>query len=533
MDEKNKFTGKYFTPIGYSDFIVDYFKAQINSFKGELRILEPSCGEGNLINSIVKKIEKQNISIKGVEIDEEIAQICKENYAKDKRIEIINSDFCDFIPKDNTLYDFIIGNPPFVRYRRLETKHRKIINRFFDLKNYTKKLGSGKNLWIYFLLNSIERLTKNGILSFVLPIELLDNKSLHGIRDYLLIRFNRIEIIKLRGAIFSNVGAKSQETILLNLYLSKKTMSGIYFGEVTSKSQLKNKVKFKKRKVHNLYGKKWTVSRVQIGELKNLNKFYSKHTTFNNLSHISPGIVTAANNFFIVPNSTVVKFNLKSYVVPILPRSSFLNGHTKYSKKDFQNLIHKEENCYLLRIKDTDLIENNSGLNSYIKSGELEKIHLRYKCKLRKNWYVIPNTDVIGDLLFTKRFHDYPKLVANVSNVRATDSLYKIVCSDKINKHSLCMSFYNSLTFSYLELTGKVLSEGACEISPKELSKCPIPYKTYNNKEYEIFEKKFKQSSDIADFLLMNDKVVLSHLSDETRKKIHTSWLKLNTSRKK
>ena len=118
-------------------------------------ILEPSIGQGDLINFITDKIP--NILFDMYEIDTKIKLL--DNIQKDKII------YCDFMQQNITkLYNTIIGNPPYIRLKK-------------------------GNLYIDFTEKCYNLLSHNGELIFIVPSDffkltssskLLNNMHLHG-----------------------------------------------------------------------------------------------------------------------------------------------------------------------------------------------------------------------------------------------------------------------------------------------------------------------------------------------------------------
>lgn len=58
----------------------------------------------------------------------------------------------------------------------------------------------------------------------------------------------------------------------------------------------------------------------------------------------------------------------------------------------------------LLQLNDNDKITKK--LSEYLSIGTEQKIQERYKCRIRNNWYVIPNISTVPDALFFKRCHN-------------------------------------------------------------------------------------------------------------------------------
>jgi adenine-specific DNA-methyltransferase len=155
----------------------------------------------------------------------------------------------------------------------------------------------------------------------------------------------------------------------------------------------------------------------------------------------------------------------------------------------------------------------------YLKIGETREINKRYKCKLRTNWFQIPNIAEVPEGFFFKRSHGYPKLLKNEANALVTDSAYKIAMKGGYNLNSFIFSFYNSLTLLFAELEGRYYGGGVLELIPSEFNKLPIPYMDTSEQLFNEFVEKFEKKQSIKDILIENDRVLLGqnlNLDQET-----------------
>lgn len=129
-------------------------------------ILEPSAGEGHIISTIEKKLNK---NVFGVELDINKInnKICDSN--------IIEENFFNFINYSES-YETIIGNPPFVKLKNVENQTINIL---------PEKIPANGNLYYFFIKYCVSLLKENGELIFIVPKEWLYNVSSKFTRDYL------------------------------------------------------------------------------------------------------------------------------------------------------------------------------------------------------------------------------------------------------------------------------------------------------------------------------------------------------------
>jgi len=230
---KNKL-GQVFTNEKIIDLILD--EIDIIKNYSQKTIIDPSCGEGSILTSIVKRLEKENIEkyIHGYEIDENIINKCTEKlnqiYETNWNIEKCNALYKGNQEKEK--YDLIIGNPPYISYN--ECKKQKIINNkkikmsnFYGINLNTvkgrKKAYSPKpNLYAFFIALGLYILKKDGRLCYIIPQTVLINTDLDVIRYHLSEKTTIEKIILFDEKIFKNEQKKPIITSSLIIIIKKQ-----------------------------------------------------------------------------------------------------------------------------------------------------------------------------------------------------------------------------------------------------------------------------------------------------------------------
>lgn len=193
------------TPTEYAKIMLDYANYKTNLYSK--KVLENSCGEGNILIEIVeryildaKKIGYTILEIKrglendiyAYEIDREKIIICKNRLNETvKKYGIISVTWNiykkDYLQINDILFDFIIGNPPYITYHDLNEKQRLLLHcNFISCKN-------GRFDYCYaFIEKSILSLSKNGVLVYLIPYSVLRNKYAKDIRKLILPILHRL-----------------------------------------------------------------------------------------------------------------------------------------------------------------------------------------------------------------------------------------------------------------------------------------------------------------------------------------------------
>jgi adenine-specific DNA-methyltransferase len=502
-----KHTGSYYTPDYLSDFIVNRISKQLT--KGErISIFEPSVGDGSFLNALSNAgifSQYNNIQITALDINKDELNKAKKNVADVKCSKVFEyCDFLNYIKKENTSYDLVIGNPPYIKKNLL--KEEQIINCQEIHRDAALSNNSIKNIWTAFLIKSIQLLKDDGVLAFVLPAELLQVKFAEELRKYIQSQFQRIEIYTFSNLLFE---CKGQDTIVL-LGFKKSKGKGVFYTNIENKEQLKTHQNLTKKDILVKSDVKWTHHILDSDDLNFLHKIQKQLNPISYYCDSKPGIVTAANQFFIINKETEEKYGLSSYTQPIIQKGFFVNGSVVFDNEDYRQLLLDGKPARILCFKDEDAKHLNKQVRAYLEMGEEAEIPDRYKCKIRGNWYVIPNISKPAEGFFFKRCHHYPKLLKNEANVLATDSAYIINMNEGYEINQLIYSFYNSLTLVFSELEGRYYGGGVLELTPREFKKLPIPILSITNKKFETFTKSFEKKSQIEDILNKNDFSILN-----------------------
>lgn len=162
-----KNNGVVFTP----EYISDYMCSFIQS-KNDLTILEPSCGEGIFIKSLLKT--KLKYKLHANDINSIFLDYCKSNYT--------NCTFTNdnFIKYDKSYkYDCIIMNPPYTRIQNLQKDEINSMKKEYPI------LTGNFDIYLYFLVKCFDMLYNDGQLICIIPNSFLYNKSCSKVKAFL------------------------------------------------------------------------------------------------------------------------------------------------------------------------------------------------------------------------------------------------------------------------------------------------------------------------------------------------------------
>lgn len=504
--KNNKLTGSFYTPKIIADFLIDYLAIKLDG--NSLTILEPSAGDGVFIRSIYEhKSFSERIKMV-IAVEKEGKELEKiKAITKSISFKATHSDFLEFQKNNKQKFNLVIGNPPYIKKNLLAKEQVFLcenIHKIFPSLSENKI----KNIWTAFLLRSINFVSVDGIIAFVLPSELLQVKFAAELRTLILKEFERVEIFTFKELLFKE--CKGQDTLLL-IGERKSQNKGVYYCNIEKLSNLKEK-KFSLAQNVNIRESKWTYYHLTTDEIELLEKIKKQLRIVNHYCSSKAGIVTAANDFFIVNSSRLKEYSLQRFAKPIIQKGSCVNGSVILTPDEFENLVKQLKPTFLIALNKSTKIEDDERIHQYLKKGLDLKINERYKTSIRSKWYEVPNVGTPPEAFFFRRCNEYPKLIKNNAHVLATDSAYTIKMRDDYKIENLIFSFYNSLTLSFAELDGRHYGGGVLELTPNEFKNLPIPYLDVNVKDFNSFIIDFKNKISIKDICKRNDIIILKSI---------------------
>jgi adenine-specific DNA-methyltransferase len=471
-----KLRGGYYTPLDLAAFIAAWVK-EVQPKK----VLEPSCGDGAFLHALAEVKGFTGTSVTGFELDEDEAAKARSR-ARDlglKKTEVHAADFLgwaiDNMGARGERFDAVVGNPPFVRYQFLPPTFQVRSEAIFDALDL--KFTKHTNAWVPFILASIALLRPGGRLAMVVPAEIIHVTHAQSLRSYLGRQCRRLVIIDpeelwfegtLQGAVILMAEKRATPA-------QKEEGLGIYPVRGREFLRLNPSAVFDAPKSIN--GKtvegKWTRALLDL-EARNLFDELEAHDDvhrFHDIAKVDVGIVTGANAFFLVPDETVEEYGLEKYAHPMFGRSGHCPG-VIYDEGQHSANADKGTPTNFLWFDD-DPRKMASGPKRYIEMGEKQKLHSRYKCRIRSPWFKVPSvySTEVGML---KRSHDTPRLILNKLGAYTTDTAYRIRTKDVQGEH-LVGCFINPLTALSAELEGRHYGGGVLELIPSEIERLLVP----------------------------------------------------------
>jgi adenine-specific DNA-methyltransferase len=530
-----KLRGGYYTPLDLAVFVSQWVIGNNSSAD----ILEPSCGDGAFLEAL-DITAKKGTNVYAFEIEKEEAKkatLRAEGFRKTVTT-VANKDFLSWFlsgDSENKKFDGVVGNPPFIRYQFLPAGAQELAEQIF-LK-YGLPFTRHTNAWVPFIIASLELLKPGGRLGMIIPAEILHVMHAQSLRTYLGINCEKLLIFDPEDMWFEN----TLQGVVILLAQKKSTTAdtsqGLGIIRTYGRDFLKTLPESYFGSTNFINGKtvegKWTRALLTKNELETFEAAFNTNRVFKfkDVASVDVGMVTGANDFFLVSNQVVKDYRLENWVYPMFGRSQHCPGviydeaqHLSNSEKGFPT------NFVWFNVADATKLGKKA--LEYIKLGEDQELHKRYKCRIREPWYKVPYVyhSKIGML---KRAHDIPRLILNELNAYTTDTAYRI-STKSINEESFVSCFINSLTALSAELEGRSYGGGVLELVPSEIEKLLIPIPTKHKPSLKKLDRLVRTSS-AEDVLEHQDRQILEAvgLSKNEREIIKESWNRLRNRRQR
>jgi len=163
--EKLREKGQFWTPDWVAEAMVFYVIEDSNL------VFDPAVGRGAFYSAL-RRINQQNqtrVKFYGTDIDAQIVQqAIDEGLFEPGTFEIEREDFILNPPKRR--FKSIIANPPYIRHHRLSNKMKEVLKRIC-LKGLGETIDARAGLHVYFLIQALLLLKRNGRLAFIMPAD--------------------------------------------------------------------------------------------------------------------------------------------------------------------------------------------------------------------------------------------------------------------------------------------------------------------------------------------------------------------------
>lgn len=305
---KEKANGVIYTPTWIVNLILDEVGYKKEIYKQ--KIIDPSCGDGNFLIIVVERFLKDckdkrlnpgeikkllHNNIYGFDIDEDAIKRCKNNLDNvTNKYELDNVEWniihADSLNKDRVRqyfnhFDYVVGNPPYIRVQHLGKERRERIQEEWSFCN-----NGSTDIYIAFFELGINLLNETGKLGYITPNTFFKTETAQALRHYLMINKLIKKIMDFNHhQVFDNATTYSAITILDKDW--KKDSLFFYNGD-------KENIEYvDKIKLSDIHYNKWTLASNKI--LRRIKEIETRGTLLGKIAKIHVGVTTLADDFYI------------------------------------------------------------------------------------------------------------------------------------------------------------------------------------------------------------------------------------------
>ena len=303
---KEKLTGQIFTP----SYIIEKILNDVGYTSHEniigKKILDPACGDGRFLLKIAERIIqhssiddlKENLeNLYGWDIDEKSVQqsirnlntlLTNYNTKVNWNIKVLNALHKGIMqpdlfstPEHIQKFDYIVGNPPYIRIQHLEPNERKFI------QNHYRFCKSGStDIYIAFYELALNLIKDTGTCGFITPNTFLHTETAKELRRYFSTRQNIVQITNYRHIqLFDNATTYSAIVIF-----DKRKHRDFLFQQAETNTSFKERhIEFTELKEKKFW---------QLSITKREKK---QGRRLGDIANIHVGITTLADKIYIMP----------------------------------------------------------------------------------------------------------------------------------------------------------------------------------------------------------------------------------------
>lgn len=200
--------GDVFTSPEVVSYMLDLVGYTADRDLRKTSILEPSCGEGEFVIEIVRRLMESSRrfgfdfvtsfqkNVFAYDIDTEKIASCRKRVARFAPDAPLEGNICqaDFLTENIGSFDIVVGNPPYIRYEHIPVDCISVYKQLFHTFHYRS------DLYILFFEKTLEHLNPGGLHCFICSDRWLKNEYGKKLRGWISRSFHLESIISLEKA---------------------------------------------------------------------------------------------------------------------------------------------------------------------------------------------------------------------------------------------------------------------------------------------------------------------------------------------
>ena len=430
------------------------------------RVLEPSMGEGVFVQAVDDVCADRghtSVELWGIEYDRQAF----ESVVDAGLVEPDRAIHSDFLKVEPFPVDAVIGNPPYVRLRHLPPVEAKSAAEAAAAVLGHSMDPSG-SVWMPFVLHAAQFLRNDGRLALVLPYDFTYVRYARPLWRFLSRHFAALRVVRVRERIFPAI---LQEVVLLFAEGFGGTTTHVKFEAYETRATFQAG-----RQPHQAW---ISIDAVEDGDrpfmeallpsaLQELlhSRLHQETIEVGKLAKFNIGYVTGHKEFFHPGPGEIRSHGLSvATLKPTVTSARQLRG-----VGIFTSGLPIPNRKWLFLPPSGPLGEPEA---AYVTEGTNQRVHKRYKCRVRKPWWIVPGVATPDVLLSV--FSEEPVMLLNDSRLKASNSLLCGYLRPNVDSRKLVASWYTPLTRLHRELQVHSLGGGVFVLVPNEVARVRVP----------------------------------------------------------
>lgn len=479
--ERNRL-GQFATPMELASDIMAFAETLLES-QEQIRFFDPALGTGSFLSALYRTFpDSQIASITGYEIDQFYGAKALELWGN-KGLNLYLADFTRAkIPiVESRKPNLLICNPPYVRHHHLQGGEKQRLQRLAGASAGIQ-LSELSGLYCYFLFIAHQWMKENSLAGWLIPSEFMDVNYGRQVKKYLL---ERVTLLRIHRFDPADVQFKDALVSSAVVWFKKAPPPPNHSAEFTFGGSLISPKVMERVSLEVLRSAaKWT----RFPSTHHLMAILParNHLNLSDFFHIKRGIATGANDFFILTQEQVTRYELPTkFLTPILPSPRYLNVDEIHVDSNGNPLISPR--LFLLTCSmGEEEIKAYPTLWKYLQMGIEIGLDKRYLCTHRSPWYLQENRTASTFLCtymgrqVTENGSPF-RFILNHSNAVAANVYLMMYPKPRLNellkdrpslKHAIWQAL-RTISPKALMSEGRVYGGGLYKLEPKELANAP------------------------------------------------------------
>ena len=441
-------------------------------------VLEPSCGGGVIVRSVISRLAELGADhpSKGIwacDIDPRALAETSRNVAPHVP-KLILGNFLDSTPSafGGTMFNVILGNPPYVRLHTMDAATRKIARKALPASDL---LDARASLWAYFPIHAFKMLAVGGRMGWILPEALLHVDYGKQFLRWATQRFTRCIAVSLRERCFVTDGAMERIVMLLLAGAGGQASRELEMIEFPTANECIAALP--------------KLARPRSPDLPQLNGHAVPHlvsdsaTTaahiletsddlkrFGDSSDVKIGVVTGDNGFFLLSEKQryLARLSARHFQRIVGKFADLGQGFQFIGEKNRNTLGPSLERSWLLCPHPGSV---DKRLTNYLQIYSSDDIAQNKTMDKRAHWQV-PELGGVPDAFFQYMGKHGPRIVLNEAGYYSTNTIHRVFFAKHLSKakrQAICLSLHSSYSQLSAEFEGRQYGSGVLKLEPSEV----------------------------------------------------------------